>query len=122
MGKRGTPNSTKTAPGRPFKPGQSGNPNGRPKLEVHVKELAKSHTVDAINTLVENLKNRDGRVSNGAAVALLDRAWGKPVQQLTGPDEGPLSFRWVNELGEDELVARAAEIIAARTKRITGGT
>jgi hypothetical protein len=34
-----------------FKPGQSGNPGGRPKLAATVVELARKHTSDAINTL-----------------------------------------------------------------------
>jgi uncharacterized protein DUF5681 len=38
--------------GRPFPKGQSGNPGGRPKELRDVIELARSHTTDAIETLV----------------------------------------------------------------------
>ena len=38
--------------GRRFPKGQSGNPGGRPKELRDVIELARSHTTDAIKTLV----------------------------------------------------------------------
>jgi hypothetical protein len=39
-----------------FAPGQSGNPGGRPKDEHRVAELARSYTVEAIETLVELMR------------------------------------------------------------------
>ena len=36
-----------------FAPGQSGNPGGRPKDEYRVAELARSYTVEVIETLVD---------------------------------------------------------------------
>ena len=39
-----------------FAPGQSGNPGGRPKDEHRVAELARSYTVEAIDTLVELMR------------------------------------------------------------------
>ena len=61
-----------------FPKGQSGNPGGRPKDEHNVAELARSYTVEAMETLVELMRNgRDERVRGTAAQALLDRGWGK---------------------------------------------
>ena len=61
-----------------FAPGQSGNPGGRPKDEHRVAELARSYTLEAIDTLVELLRDgKDERVRGTAAQALLDRGWGK---------------------------------------------
>ena len=70
----------------PFKKGHSGNPGGRPKAIAEIKELARAHTAEAIETLVSIMTNPKAadaaRVS--AANALLDRGYGKPPQHLTG--------------------------------------
>src|SRR6476660_3655083 len=72
--------------GKLFKKGQSGNPGGRPKVVAEVKELAKEHTVEAIQTLVSIMTNPKfapaARVT--AANALLDRGYGRPAQHITG--------------------------------------
>ena len=47
--------------GKPFKKGQSGNPGGRPKVIAEVKELARAHTGEAIETLVSIMTNRKPR-------------------------------------------------------------
>lgn len=67
-----------------FKPGQSGNPGGRPKEVAEVRELAKQHTEKAINTL-ERIMN-DQRAPPSAQVAaaesLLNRGWGRAPQYI----------------------------------------
>ena len=66
-----------------FVPGSSGNPGGRPKDEARVAELARSHTLEAIDTLVELMRHgKDERVRGTAAQALLDRGWGKPKVEV----------------------------------------
>ena len=72
-----------------FAPGTSGNPGGRPKDEARVAELARSYTSEAIDTLVDLMRNgRDERVRGTAAQALLDRGWGKPKLEVINEGGG----------------------------------
>ena len=75
-----------------FKSGYSGNAGGRPKDEYKLAELARSFTIEAIETLVELMRSgKDERVKGTAAQALLDRGWGKPrVEVVT--NEQPDSY------------------------------
>ena len=93
------PNSVRGSNGR-FAKGQSGNPGGRPKDEGRVAELARSHTSEAVNTLVHLMRHgKDERVRGTAAQALLDRGWGKP--KVGGVADGTGSYiealRLINE-------------------------
>ena len=62
-----------------YKPGESGNPLGRPKSDKTIRDLARVHTKDALKTLSEIVKNP--KASDTARVqacnAILDRGWGK---------------------------------------------
>jgi hypothetical protein len=77
-------------PGNPkaFKPGQSGNPGGRPRAVAEIRDLARQHTETALNALVKIAtagKSESARVS--AATALLDRGYGKPTQPIAGDSD-----------------------------------
>ena len=77
-----------------------GNPVGGPRDEHSVAELARSYTVEAIDTLVELMRDgKDERVRGTAAQALLDRGWGKAkVEVVTGAEGSYLDvLRVVNE-------------------------
>lgn len=71
-----------------FVKGQSGNPGGRPPSLFSLIAEARKHSPAALQTLVEIAADPEvaapARVT--AATAVLDRAWGKPFQAITGPD------------------------------------
>lgn len=94
------------APPTAWKAGQSGNPSGRPKESYHVRDLARQYTDEAINTLVKIMRlpvGKDrGRASGLAATALLDRGWGRPIQEISGPDGGPIQIDYA-KLTSDQL-------------------
>jgi len=74
-----------------WKKGQSGNPGGQVKTTAEVRDLARVHTVEAIERLVHWMRSDSAKASIQAAQAILDRGYGKPVQAVSGPDgEGPL--------------------------------
>ena len=85
----------------PFKPGQSGNPGGRPK---GIGASAREHTDRAIAVLVAGLEDKQTRVRMQAAKELLDRGWGKPVAMVLETRGG------AEDMAEEELEARIAEL------------
>lgn len=72
--------------GKPFQPGQSGNPGGRPKEINEVKELARNHTVEALERLAFWMRSDNAKASVSASSSLLERAWGKAPQAIVGDD------------------------------------
>lgn len=74
-------NSGKTAfvpRGRPFQPGVSGNPGGRPRVSSAVRALFREHAPEALGVLVGLMRtSKNEKMKMSAAVAILDRAFGK---------------------------------------------
>ena len=89
-----------------FKPGQSGNPSGRPKRDKTIRDLAKIHTEDALKTLSEIVKNP--KASDTARVqacnALLDRGWGKAPQYTENVNLGMSYVDYLDKLASEENV------------------
>ena len=85
--------------------GQSGNPGGRPRILEAVRDIARESTTLAIETLRTIAADTDAphaaRVS--AATALLDRAWGKPLQGVAMMTVA--APKGVREMTDAELMA-----------------
>jgi hypothetical protein len=90
------------ARGRPFQPGQSGNPGGRPAIVGELRELARSHAPEAVAELARLAKDAKSETARIAAIKeLLDRAYGKPTQFVAAENDGPA----LNDLNLEELRA-----------------
>jgi hypothetical protein len=97
--------------------GQSGNPGGREKRDLDIEKLARSHAPAAIQTLVNALHHP--KLCVAAAVALLDRGFGKPKQQIAGDRDRPLvvDFKWADG---DTIVSTVVQpVIDGAAEQIT---
>lgn len=72
-----------------WKPGQSGNPGGRPKENAEVKALARTHCVTAVEKLAALMDSHDEKTRIAACNSILDRGLGKPAQVVVGDDDAP---------------------------------
>jgi hypothetical protein len=108
---------SRTTSGR-FPPGVSGNPRGRPKTLSGIQELARDYSQPALEKLVRLMQQgKPHAVQLSAATAILDRAWGKPMQPLehAGP-EGERLFPAPADLDDahlDRMLQLARELRAA---------
>lgn len=86
-----------------FKKGQSGNPGGKPKelkeIQLEARRLG-PQALAALAKVCTSGKSEAARVA--AAIAILDRGFGKPPAFVTGD---PDRFRSIAELTDDELMA-----------------
>lgn len=98
----------KPPPGRPFKPGQSGNPTGLP-AKVRETRLAVQEALDRAFTQPDGADGLVAAIVRGVAVGdgvciklACEYRWGKPVQRVV-LDPG--------ELPDEELRRAAVEIV-----------
>lgn len=94
----------------PFAPGKSGNPSGRPKALVDVRELARKQTARNIEVMVD-LRDGcpDANIRLKAANTLHEIAWGKPSQAVTGDGGGPIVLQWLDAAAVPSAAEDSAE-------------
>src|SRR5215203_6350839 len=91
-----------------WQPGQSGNPKGRPSIKGEVETLARTYTVEAVETLVDLMRNGfPDTVRAAAANALLNRGWGLPRQAV---DVLPAVMKPINQMSLEEVEAELARL------------
>ena len=91
-------NSEKSAViGKPFEKGQTGNPSGRPKMPQHLKDLFRGKLSKlAVGVLEDILNGVDSTAKSSdrlkAAELVLDRSWGKAVQEVDATVDAKMRF------------------------------
>lgn len=83
-----------------FKPGQSGNPKGRSKVQQDIQEALEAGAAKALEVMLALLDNESGKVRFQAAKDILDRVSG--VAQPRDENGEPV----INDLLADLLTAR----------------
>jgi hypothetical protein len=121
------PDSTAEARERPardaqgrYLPGRSANPGGRPAKVGEVRAAAGEHSLEAIMVLAREMRSDDPMVRIAAAKAILDRAVGKPLQELA---VGPVPVLPSDPITTAEQAAEIyAQICGSPTVSLTGLT
>ena len=105
------------------RPGAGRKPGSRNRATIEqratLSDLAQAHTTDALRALVEVARDGSDSARVAAAVALLDRGYGKPTQMVVGPgDDG----EHLHRLEADEAFARVAAALDGHAAMAQGGT
>lgn len=92
-----------------WKPGQSGNPGGRPKAAITARAACRALNEETLDTLVSLMRNHpDGRVQAMCAIRIRDEANGKPVPMTEMPDD---EHPQAEQLSDEQLLAMANEVL-----------
>jgi hypothetical protein len=85
-----------------FGTGKSGNPGGRKAPSRELRELAAAYTEESVHRLAAWMRSDNPKASVTAALALLDRAHGRPLQVTENKHEVSLGT-----LAENVISAQA---------------
>jgi hypothetical protein len=117
------------SPRSAWRPGESGNPGGRPKVAAEVRDLAREYGAKAIERLVALMHSKNESVAVRAVEAILDRAYGRPMQamELTennrnsiNPQEPPCDFSKLTD-EEWKTLLNARETMGQLLAKARGG-
>jgi hypothetical protein len=79
-----------------FVKGQSGNPAGRPKgtTTKEICQQLRDHVPAAVERLLQLMNSEDEGISLKATLEILNRGFGKPVEQTSyvHEDKGPFGY------------------------------
>ncbi|MCP4265105.1 MAG: hypothetical protein GY777_05940 [Candidatus Brocadiaceae bacterium] len=100
--------------GKFVKGAPSPNPSGRSKASKRISELAKAYTSDALEALSEIVNSRTSSDSARvqAANSLLDRAYGRPIQQNENVNVGVNYLDYLDMLAKEttEVEIKSVEV------------
>ena len=71
-----------------FKPGDTGNPAGRPRLPPELITKLRGCCPEVVDRLIELTSSHEGDIALRACEALLNRAYGKPRETVGFEDDG----------------------------------
>lgn len=98
------------------KTGKNTNPkgiNGYSQDKLNLRRLVRVHTEDAINTIVEIMKNSEDEGARlAAAKDILDRGWGRPANQIEIQQTDMHMITAFNREQIIEVLPRALEMLA----------
>jgi hypothetical protein len=100
--------------------GRPPGPIGRGAAFKHLRELARSHTEEAVLTIVNIMrKSKDGWLRLACANAILDRSFGKPRQGEVVEQEDILTMKYPTLADiEADLIARGLPIDHLRAPKL----
>lgn len=94
-----TDKAKRKAPKSAFKAGASGNPGGRPTKtpqELDLIAACKDKTPEALAVITDIMTNGEKEQTRlNAALSIIERAFGKPVQPQTTEHSGSVKFGWL---------------------------
>lgn len=91
-----------------FVKGQSGNPGGRARVTLPdgrtLTDLAREHTIEAVEALVDVMRNGDSDAARvSASTQILNRGWGQAPQTIALTDDR--EPRDLSDLSDEQLEA-----------------